>query len=175
MKPILTMICITILFSAAGCAVIPSEINKSAIPEMPFADLIRDADLHKGKTAVIGGYIVEVTNLADQSRIIAVQAPLGTSQEPKNKDLSQGRLVIISDGFIDPEVYQKERKITVAGKVLGSSQTEQDRYDFPYLRIGLSHIHLWPVEEPVRYDPYRDPWWPYYRYHPYGWRHPYWW
>ena len=175
MKSIGTMICITLLLNAVGCAVIPSEISRKAMPEMPFSDLIRNAGLHKGKTTVIGGYIVEVTNLADQSRIIAVQAPLGSSQEPKTKDLSQGRLVIISRGFIDPEVYQKERKITVAGKIMGSSQTEQGQYAYPYLRIDLTHMHLWPVEKPVPYDPYWDPWGPYYRYHPYGWRNPYWW
>ena len=174
MNPIKTTLCLAILFGAIACSVMPPEISRKAMPEVPFAELIRDAGRYKGETAVLGGYIVEVANLADRSRIIAVQAPLGTAQEPKTKDLSQGRLVIISRDFIDPEVYQKERKITIAGKVMASSQTEKGRYPFPYLRVDLIHIHLWPVEKPVPYDPYLDPWGPY-PYYPFGWRHPYWW
>jgi outer membrane lipoprotein len=170
-----SILCIAILLGAIGCAVIPAEISQNALNDMPLAELIRDAGRFRGETVVVGGYVVEVTNLEDQSRIIAVQAPLGIAQEPRAKDLSQGRLVIRLQGFIDPEVYKKERKITVAGIVTGSSQTEQGQYPYPYLRIDLSHIHLWPEEKAVPYDPYWDPWMPTYRYYPYGWRHPYWW
>jgi len=169
-----TMICLTIVLGATACSVMPADVSKDAMPEIPFAQLIREAERHRGETVVLGGYVVEVTNLKQQSLMIAVQAPLGNTQEPKAKDLSQGRLVINYQGFLDPEVYQKDRKITVAGKVMASSQTEQDTYPYPYLRIDLTHIHLWPVEKPVPYDPYWDPWGPRYRYDPY-WRYPYWW
>lgn len=175
MKYIRNMIWLTVMMGTIACSVMPQEISRNAIPDMPFTELIRNAEALKGKTTVIGGYVVEVANLADQSVVIAVQAPLGSAQEPKTKDLSQGRLVITSREFIDPEVYQKDRKITVAGKVLGSSETEQGKYRYPYLRVESIHIHLWPVETPVVHDPYWDPWWPSYRYYPYGWRHPYRW
>ena len=110
-----SILCIAILLGAIGCAVIPAEVSQNALHDMPLAELIRDAGRFRGETVVVGGYVVEVTNLEDQSRIIAVQAPLGIAQEPRAKDLSQGRIVIRSQGFIDPEVYKKERKITVAG------------------------------------------------------------
>lgn len=175
MKFFKTLIHLTILFGLVACSVMPAEVSRQAVADMPFAELIRNADRYKGETALLGGYVVKVDNLSNQSRIIAVQAPLGMTQEPKSKDLSQGRLVITSRSFIDPEVYQKERKITVAGEVLASSETETDQYPYPYLRLDLIHIHLWPVEKQVSRDPYWDPWGPPYFYHPFGWRHPYWW
>lgn len=174
MKRATILICLATLFGAVACSVMPAEVSRDAIPETPFAELIRNSDRYKGETALLGGYVVEVENLSDQSRIVAVQAPLGMAQEPKSKDLSQGRLVIASRSFIDPEVYQKDRKITVAGTVVASSETEH-LYPYPYLRIDLIHLHLWPVEKAAPRDPYWDPWGPPYFYHPFGWRHPYWW
>ena len=164
-----------VLLAAYGCSVMPADVSKDAMPDMPFTALMEEAGQHIGQTVILGGYVVEVINDAHQSRIIAVHAPLGSSQEPKEKDLSQGRLVITYNGFVDPEVYQKDRKITVAGKIAGSSQTEQGKYPFPYLRIDMTHIHLWPLEKQVPYDPYWDYWGPPYYYRPWGYRHPYWW
>jgi len=170
-------ICISIVISVYACAVMPADVTQDAA--LPFPELIQNADRYRGKTVIVGGYVVEVSNEADQSRIIAVQTPLGIGQEPKSRDSSQGRLVITYQGFIDPEVFQKERKITVAGKIIASSQTEQGKYPFPYLHIDMTHIHLWPVQKVVPYDPYWDywgpPYWgPPYYYRPWGWRHPYW-
>lgn len=172
------VISIFFLAALAGCAVMPPEVMNDAISDRPFQTLIQNAADYRGETVVVGGYIVEVANETDHSRIIAVQTELGGNQEPKSRDLSQGRLVISHRGFIDPEVYQKDRKITVAGKIIGSSQTEQGKFPFPYLHIEMRQIHLWPEEKVVPYDPYRDYWGPPYFYRP--WfrgrpYHPYWW
>lgn len=172
------MICLSILGGLCGCAVMPPEVMDDAIGDRPFQTLIQEADDYRGQTVIVGGYIVEVANEADQSRIIAVQAELGSNQKPRSRDLSQGRLVIDHRGFIDPEVYQKDRKITVAGKITGSSQTERGKFAFPYLHIEMTHIHLWPEEKAVPYDPYRDYWGPGFHYRPWFWGHPYhpyWW
>jgi outer membrane lipoprotein len=167
-----------IIVSLGGCAVMPPEVTDDAISGVPFRTLVKDAAGYRGQAVILGGYIVEVANEADRSRIIAVQTELGGNQRPKSRDLSRGRLVISYRGFIDPEVYRKDRKITVAGKIVGSSQTERGKFAFPYLHIEMTHIHLWPEEKVVPYDPYRDDWGPPYFYHPWFWGrpyHPYWW
>jgi outer membrane lipoprotein len=166
------------LVGLAGCAVMPPEVMQDAISERPLQTLIRDAAAYRGETVVVGGYVVEVANEADHSRIIAVQTELGSNQKPKSRDLSQGRLVIRHQGFIDPEVYQKDRKITVAGKIIGSSQTESGKFAFPYLHIEMTHIYLWPEERVVPYDPYWNYGGPAYFDYPWFWgpyHHPYWW
>jgi outer membrane lipoprotein len=164
-----------LIVGLGGCAVMPPEVTDDAISGVPFRTLVEDAAGYQGQTVIVGGYIVEVGNEADRSRIIAVQSPLGLNQKPKSRDLSQGRLVIRYRGFIDPEVYQKNRKITVAGEIIGSSQTDPATYPFPYLHLEMTQIHLWPEEKIVSDDPYRDDWGPVFPYRPWFRGHPYWW
>jgi outer membrane lipoprotein len=164
------------LLLLVACSVMSQSVEEKALPEIPFPELIARAADHLNQTVILGGYVLEVTNAPDHSRMIVIQAPLGTSREPQSKDQSQGRLIVEYRGFLDPEVYAKDRKITVAGPVLGSSATDTRPEPYPYVRLRMTEIHLWPEEPPVPYDPYYyywDPWWgyPYPYYYPYwGWR-----
>ncbi len=174
MKPMHLCLLMT-AFLMTGCSVMPAEVEQRALPDMAFPELVQYADRYRGQMVILGGYVTNVENLQDHTRMVAVQAPLGHRREPKSRDLSQGRLVIVYKGFLDPAVFSEGRKITVAGYVLGSSVTEERTLPYPYLRIELVEIYLWPEERRLPYDYYyRDPWlWrhPY----PWGWRHPYWW
>jgi outer membrane lipoprotein len=165
--------CLAVIVLIAGCAVMPPEIQDKALPPLALNELIANIDQYKGQTVILGGYIVSVENQENQTRIVAVQTTLGVGQKPNSKDLSQGRLIIIYNGFLDPEVYTKDRQITVGGRVLGSSANDP-RPAFPYLKIELEDIHLWPVEKPAAPYPYWDDdyWYPYF--YPWWWHHPYW-
>ncbi len=163
--------CLAAIAFITGCAVISQQVRDKALPPVSFAELIAAVDQYKGQTVIQGGYIVSVENLKDQTRIVAVQTTLGVNQKPNSKDLTQGRLILIYNGFLDPEVYTKKRQITVGGRVLDSSANDPQP-PFPYLKIELAEIHLWPVEKPVAPYPYWDDdyWYPY----PFWWRHPFW-
>lgn len=160
-----------------ACSIMPQRIEETALPQMPLPKLIQRAEKFLGRTVILGGYVLEVNNLENQTRIIAIQAPLDFGQMPTNKDLSQGRLILIYSGFLDPEVYRKNRKITVAGNLMGSSETQSSDTSYPYIQLQVTHLHLWPVEKPTVRDPYRNFWGPpIYPYpYPWGWRHPYYW
>jgi outer membrane lipoprotein len=180
MKTIMHWIgCVALTVWLSGCAVMSQEIRDKALPPVSFADLIAHVDQYKGETVIEGGYIVSVENLKDQTRIVAVQTTLGIGQRPDSKDLSKGRLILVYDGFLDPEVYTKDRQITVGGRILDSS-VHDPKATYPYLKIALDEIHLWPVRKPATAYPY---WYDDYGY-PYGypwgwwgyphWRRPYW-
>jgi len=132
----------------SGCAGAPPVIQEGALPPMPFTELIAHADQYKGKAVILGGYILEVENQKDYTRILAVQAPMDSRQRLKSKDLSKGRLILIYSGFIDPEVYAKDRRITVGGNILGGAADDPE-VPYPYLRIQVENIHLWPEEKPA--------------------------
>jgi outer membrane lipoprotein len=163
--------CAAAIVLLAGCAVISPQVQDKALPSVPFAELITKVDQYKGQTVILGGYIVTVENLKDQTRIVAVQTTLGVGQKPNSKDLSQGRLILTYKGFLDPEVYTKDRVITVGGRVMGSSAHDPEP-PFPYLEIELEELHLWPMEKPVAAYPYWDD--DYWYHYPWWWRHPYW-
>lgn len=155
-----------------GCALMSPEVENEALPPIPFKVLIENGDKYKGDTVILGGYVISVENKTDHTRIVAVQSPLGVGKKPKAKDLSQGRLILIYNGFIDPEVYAKDRQITVGGKILSSSATDP-KAPYPFLEIEIKEIHLWPIKKPSPpphwyddYHPYYYPWW----WHPY-WHH----
>ena len=154
-------------FFITSCAVISPQLRNESIGPVPFKTLVHEADKYKGDTVILGGYILETQNLADKSIIKVLQAPLGSGENPKSKDMSQGRFVILTKGFLDPEVYKKDRKITVAGTVAGIKMEKVNDFSQPYLEIESREIHLWPKEEYYYPQPYYDPW--YYPY-PFFWR-----
>jgi outer membrane lipoprotein len=150
-------------------------MQEGALPQMPLSDLINNADGYKGQAVVVGGYVLEVENQQGQTRILAVQVPIGSGQRLKSRDLSEGRLILIYDGFIDPEVYKKDRGITVRGEILGGTANDPE-VPYPYLRIKVQEIYLWPEVKLREVDrrPEYDPFYPWYRRYPY-WRYPYYW
>ena len=165
--------CLALIVWVSGCAVMSREIQDKALPDLSFPELIAGADRYQGQTVIVGGYIVSVENLKDESRMVAVQTSLGLGQEPESKDLSKGRLILVYKGFLDPEVYTKDRRITVGGRILDSSAHDPEAA-YPYLKIAVDEIHLWAVRKPAAAYPYwyDDYWYPY----PWGWWHrPYWW
>ena len=183
------LVCLWVLL--AGCATTPVVMQEGALPPSPLSELIAHADNYKGQTVVLGGYVLEVENQQHQTRILAVGVPVDSRQRPKSRDLSEGRLEVICDGFVDPEVYQKDRAITVNGEILGSSANSAEA-PYPYLRIKMRDMHLWPEKElydarhSLGYDPFYPwgywsyPFWgynyywnyPFYRVYPY-YRYPY--
>ncbi|MDA8142041.1 MAG: Slp family lipoprotein [Desulfobacteraceae bacterium] len=131
-------------FLAVGCSAIPAAITKKALPAMPFPVLVQQAHQYIGDTLILGGYVLEVQNHKDETRLVAMQAPLDADQRPKTRDLSQGILILKYNGSLDPRKYSKDRKITVAGELMGSSATKEPPSPYPYVELKLTHIHLWP-------------------------------
>jgi outer membrane lipoprotein len=153
-----------------GCAVMPKEMTHEAAPQRPFREMVEQSERFIGRTVIFGGYVVSVENMKNGTKIEALQAPLGVGQQPKAKDLSEGRLIVEHDGFLDPEIYTKDRVITVGGIMSGSSKTDQSQLPYPYIRLRAQKLHLWPIVEPQSVDPfwYHDCY-PYY--HSLWWRH----
>lgn len=149
-----------------GCSVMSDQVKEEALPPIAFKELIKNVEKYKGDTVIVGGYVISVENKSDHTRILAVQSPLGVGERPKAKDLSQGRLILIYQGFIDPEVYTKDRKFTVGGRISTSSAVTP-KAPFPFLQLEVADIHLWSIEKP-RSDHYlEDDFYPYY--------YPWWW
>ena len=172
MKALVRVITAVVPWIMVACSVVPEPPPDNSLPPMPFAEMVAGAGQFLGKTAILGGSVLDVVNLKDQTRLEALHVPLGVGQKPKDKDLSEGRLIIEYPGFLDPEVYTKGRLVTVTGKLLGSSASEENDKPFPYLRLLVMNLHLWPIEKPRPPDPYWDPfWYPY----PWYWRHPHYW
>lgn len=177
-NPAMTLlICAWIAGLFSGCSVISRDIRQEATAEVEFASLKRNTNAYTGKTVILGGYILETRNLPDKTRLTVLQAPLDISDKPRDRDRSEGRFVVVHPGFLDPAIYEKDRKVTVAGRVLGTEQVRINKHGYQVPVLRSREIHLWQKpREPRQYHydpfyPWPDPYFrdPYFRH----WRHPY--
>jgi outer membrane lipoprotein len=170
---VLKTACLVFLMSffVMSCSVISQQIRKESMAPVSFKMLLQETDKYLGNTVILGGYILETQNLADKTSIKVLQVPLGLGETPKSKDDSEGRFIISHKGFLDPEIYSKDRKLTVAGTIVGTVVEKVGHFAQPYLKIESREIYLWPKEDDYL-RPYYDPW--YYPYPYYGsWYYPY--
>ena len=175
LKPSTILIALLISTFLNSCSVISKQIRSEAEPtSVPFRKLITEADKYSGHTVILGGYILETRNLEAGTILKVLQVPFRFGEEPDNQDRSQGRFIVHHIGFLDPEVYKKDRAITVAGRVTGSVVEKIGDDQFRYLKVENREIYLWPdyyERKPPYYYPRPYPY--YWYYHP-RLLHPYW-
>ena len=98
-----------------------------------------------------------------------LQTPLGRDEMPVSQGRSEGGFVLSYNGHLEPEVYEKGRRTTVAGKVVGRSVAGTGNCPSPCLKLEYRQIYLWPMWEPPSYfsDP-GDAGGPWFERRPYG-------
>ena len=143
-------ICIAMTSSLllAGCAaVISQEALEKTDKTLTFEKLLENPETHKGKTLLLGGTIIETQNFSDRSGIVVLQRPLDFQKKPTAEDVSRGRFIVYTLGFLDPAIYRHGRKITVVGSVMGSEVRSLDKMEYSYPVIEKKELYLWPSEE----------------------------
>lgn len=166
------------LFSM-GCAhAISGALRAQAQPPLPFAQLRANPEAYKDRTVILGGEILRTENLREGTRLEVLEKPLDRSEAPRLTDTTGGRFMVLCAEYLDPAVYATGRRITVAGRVLGSYTGKVGEVTYTYPLISCEEIYLWPrriaVAPPYSYDPWYWPPYPYpfWRVYP---RWPYYW
>ncbi len=167
---------LALLWLTACAPAIAPQVRQQVDPLLTFDRLLADPGSHRGQVALVGGVIVQTRPKPGMTEIEVLQRPLDYWDEPVEGDRSGGRFLVRADGFHDPAIYRTERKITVAGEVLGSEVRKLGEVDYRYPILQAKAIKLWPQAPPkpppgswIIYPwggPYFwGPWWGY----------PYWW
>jgi outer membrane lipoprotein len=171
-ETVIGLACAVGLLGLLGCTVISHRMMAEADTDVTFSQLKADTDRYEGQTVILGGHIIEVRNKARETVLVVLETPLGSGQEPRPPDRSQGRFMLHCEGFLDPEVYAEGRTITVAGRVLGQTREMIGEEPYAYPTLEAREIYLWErYEDRYRYPPpypppFYDPW--YYRHRRYG-------
>jgi outer membrane lipoprotein len=155
------------LLPGAACATGISRqlLDEAGIPVL-FEDLVSNPREYRGRVVVLGGYILEIQNEPGGSVLTVLQAPLDWRNKPKSRDLSQGRFFVTTKKFLDPEVYAKDRRLTVGGLVVGAREQTVGGGTYRFPTIEAQELQLWPEQiYPAGpcypcYDPWYDPWSP---------------
>lgn len=164
----------------SGCAhVVSPEIKEESDPELTFTELQLNPQAHRGKIIALGGVIVEATNKDEGTLLEIYQTRTDHRGIPIDLDVSKGRYLIFYRELLDPEIFRKGRKVTIAARVEGERMGRVGEVDYMYPFLTALEIHLW--EERPRYEPYpwgyQDPWHPGFSpYHrsPFHRHHPWW-
>jgi outer membrane lipoprotein len=150
--------------SLFGCApVIRNDLMETGMRNVPLLEVRQNPDLYKGKLFILGGIIAGTTVTPEGSLIDALYVfvdPQGylTGNEG-------GRYLAIfpkENGVLDPMIYHKGRRITIAAEFVRMHRGKSDE-EFAYPLFEIKQIHLW--EEGVNYYPQG----PYWRYNPHWW------
>ena len=152
----------------SGCVhVVPKQLREEVDPTLTFQQIFQNPSQYQGKTVIWGGDIIQTLNLRDgTTRIEVFERPLNWREEPKDTLSSGGRFLIRVEKYLDPYIYRRGMKITVAGVILGEETKPLGELDYRYPLLLSKQITLW--EEYVYPLFYYDPWWGY----PYGWGFP---
>jgi outer membrane lipoprotein len=157
-RKLLLLAAVVLLLGA--CSPISRQVQRQTI-DIPFLTLMEDPERYQGETVLLGGYIIQTRVQAEQTEMLILQTPLGTGDRPREKDRGHGRILVIHDGYLDPEVYARDRAVTVAGTVVGRETQKPELCPYPCLVVQSREIHLWREERyaaPYRYpSPYYDP------------------
>lgn len=167
--------------------VLRKELMDSAVRDVPFSEVAASPSEHKGELFILGGVIVSTKATEKGSLIEAIYIDVDKRGNLKDILPSTRRYLALlpkTAGFLDPLIYKKNRRVTLAATLEGERVGKIDDMDYQFPLFRIEEIYLWPKEEyrapyPYWYDPYYPyypPWWydPYWRYRRYDPWYPYW-
>jgi outer membrane lipoprotein len=149
-----------VMFMSTGCTHVISEpLRQQAQPLVSFAELRTNPQAFKGHTVILGGEILHTNNLRDGTRIEILQRPLSGAEMPRLTDTTGGRFMAFCSEYLDPAVYAPQRRITIAGRVLGSYIGKVGEVDYMYPLISCDETHLLSPASTALQRSTTYPWW----------------
>jgi outer membrane lipoprotein len=133
----------------SGCASYPSSIAISDPQHQPkFAELLASPEQNQGKTLVMGGQVVSISNANNSTLLEILQMPLWETGKPRtDRDLVGGRMRARVPYFLDPEVYAKGRLVSVRGVFSGLEDGTIGEHPYQYPTLDVTGIQLWPKDQ----------------------------
>lgn len=168
MKLYLLILCLVL----NACSSLPLAIKNPPLLDISYTQAIQDTNKYTKAPVRWGGIIVDVENEQNFSLVQVLYYPLDSDGEPQTDKQYVGRFVFKSPEFLDPAVYTKDAKITVAGVLIGDLERTVGKKVLRLPLVSATTIYLWPVYE---YDNYYDSFGYGYGYNPYYGGYPYYW
>ena len=150
--------------SMAGCAYpISEQLRKEVTEDVTFPIVLKNPSAYVGDIVLWGGFIIRIENLKEGVEIFVLETPLDHWEDPEPAQYSRGRFIAKTNKFLDPAVYTKGRKITLAGEIVGGTTLPLGKTEYSYPVVTVKQLHLWKKVPYYPYYPYYYPWYgPYY-------------
>lgn len=166
-----TLFVILAAFIIAGCSVVPKSILKEVNRDITLDQVQSNPAQYAGQKVLWGGIILNSENLEQYTQIEVLETELAYDERPEDGS-SRGRFLIQTPGFLDTNIYTKNKRITVAGTVKGVEIGKIGKMDYRYPVIEPIDMRTFEPMTERDYDyPYMygyGPYYPYSPFYPYG-------
>ncbi len=150
----------------SGCTSnIPMLVKTPPSPDPDFQQVKQSVVTFQNQSVRWGGKIITVENKENSTWIEILASPLNHYGRPGSNTNYEGRFIAKIDGFLDPEHYSKDRKLTIFGSIDTEFVKRIDDHPYNYPLVSVKEHYLWPEYRTARYQYY----YPYY----YGYYYPY--
>jgi outer membrane lipoprotein len=139
-------------FLLASCATIPSEFTKQVDPNLTFTDAKRAPEQFRGKILLLGGTVIERTDLPGMTQLRIYEHEIDSRYSPYIGGPSEGEFLIVIRSPVNPAKYPPGELVTMVGKLTGAEPVTGHgplpSFDALYLRSWGLH----PISDDNIYD-----------------------
>lgn len=148
----------------AGTPIVPPDLQENIERHVSFQQVKASPLSYQGKILVVGGTVLSVKLLKEGgTRIEILQLPHSSDYEPHGPlTKSGGRFLALHKAFLDPATIPIGTRVTVVGKVIGSTTAILDEFEYAYPTFDVLSLTMWPPSLPtywVRPYPYFGIYW----------------
>ncbi len=135
-------VCLPCLLSACASNV-PVSIRQDLAENPSLEAVQKDPDRFRGKSVRWGGALISVTNRANGADLEVLAKPLQEGGRPEGTDNALGRFRARVERFLDPEIYQTGREVTLFGTITGSVTDKIGERNYLYPLVAPIELHIW--------------------------------
>jgi len=136
------LILMAVLWSACTYA-ISRNIRRQVDKALTFAAVKQNPQAYTGAVVIWGGKIVDIVNRQNGTDLILLQVPLVNGEQPGDVHESQGRYLARTSRFLDPEIYARGKKVTLAGEIVGREVRSLGELQYTYPVLQIRELRLW--------------------------------
>jgi len=129
-----------------ACSSLPKTIQDPPSYDLQLENVAGQSSDYVNKPIRWGGMIITVNNDDQQSLLQIVHFPLNGFAKPDVTRESQGRFLIQTEQFLDPEVYKFGRLATFSGIIHSEQQRLVDKKTLLLPVVEMTESYLWPKE-----------------------------
>lgn len=131
------------LLALTACSTVSTSFQHPPAGDVQVSQVIHEPTTYIGQAVRWGGKIIAVHNDENSASIELVQFPLNRYGRPIATETSQGRFVVSSDSFIDPEVFQQDVMVTFLGNITGTKTLTIDQRELVVPVMSMTDSYRW--------------------------------
>jgi outer membrane lipoprotein len=131
------------LLMLSACAASPLKldgVNRDVSPAM-----VNTAHPYTKLRVVWGGMIIKTQPLQQNTQIEVLAFPVASDGEPDRQTASQGRFLILRQGYLEPADFAPGRWVSVVGTIGQPQLGKVGEADYLFPVIVPEQLYLWPL------------------------------